>query len=429
MNSMKKLFWFTALICALLSSCTTTLTPPIVRTLGASAQSSTTILASGKLLSDCGLPITSYGLCLSQDSLPTTSDTKKEHLSEAYVPGIEFSEIFTGLAMNETYYVRAYAINSDGAAYGKSICVKTTFGPVVTNSVSSEITMTEATLTATINPLNTTSENWFEYGFVGGTVQKATAGNSTGNTLIPVSVKLKGLTPGKTYSFVAKSKNEYGTTVSETSKFDTYAVSDYDGNLYHSVTIGTQTWLKENLKTTHFANGDAIPHVNDPEAWQVLKTGAYVRYNNDSKLSDIYGLLYNWYLASDTRELIAGWHVPVSNVDWIKLEASLGGDYAAAGAKMVGISSGLWNNPLVSEVLTPYINSSDFTALPNGAFYEDGIINKYVFMGLHSTATFWSADLFNGLGCPLIIDSKCFFGLGGLYDKECGFGIRLVKNN
>lgn len=431
---MKKLVPFIVQVCILFSSCTNTLTPPIVRTISASAQSATTITATGNIISDYGLSILSYGLCLSQDSLPTTSDTKKEHFPGTYIMGTEFNDSFTGLAMNETYYVRAYAINSDGVAYGKSICVKTTFGPLVTNSVVSEITLTEATLTATINPLNTTSENWFEYWFDGGSVQKAMVGNSSGNTPVSVSVKLKGLTPGKTYSFKAKSKNEYGTTESATFKFEMYGVSDYDGNLYHSVTIGKQTWLKENLKTTHYANGDAIPHVNDPEAWQFLKTGAYIRYNNDSKLSDIYGLLYNWYVASDTRELITGWHVPVSDVDWLNLEFFLAGGnleypYAVAGAKMVGLSSGLWKNPVILPGVTSYINSSGFTALPNGAFYEDGIIHKYVFMGLNSTAIFWSSDLFMGFGCPLIIGSDCFFDLGGLYNKESGFGLRLVKNN
>jgi len=428
MLTMKKNIIFSIIIFGLLSSCTEILTPPLVKTVSASAQSSTTIGASGKILSASGSAILSYGLCISHDSLPNIGDTKKEHLSESFFPTDEFGDTFTGLNVNETYYVRAYAINSDGVAYGNSICVKTILGPGVTSSEATDITMTDATLIAIINPHNTNSENWFEYWIDGGLVQRLDAGNSSGNADVVITFKLKGLTPGKTYSFKAKSKNEFATTEGTTIKFETYSIADYDGNLYHTVSIGAQTWLRENLKTTHFANGDIIPNIQDPEAWPILLTGAYCRYNNDRKISDIYGLLYNWYVASDSRELIAGCHVPVSSDDWNMLVNNFG-DYYSAGVKMLGISSGLWKNPSVSPVLTPYIGMSGFNALPNGAFYNDGLINKYIFMELNSTATYWSSDSFNGLGIPAIIESNgCYLSIGGLYDKECGFGLRLLKN-
>jgi hypothetical protein len=57
-------------------------------------------------------------------------------------------------------------------------------------------------------------------------------------------------------------------------------VTDYDGNVYETITIGNQVWLKENLKSVHYSDGTPIPGV--------------VAYNNDDSLGAVYGLLYNW---------------------------------------------------------------------------------------------------------------------------------------
>ena len=72
-------------------------------------------------------------------------------------------------------------------------------------------------------------------------------------------------------------------------------VSDIDGNVYSTVTIGGQTWMTENLRTTKYNDGIAIPNVTD-EAWTELKTGAFSWYNNDSAaFKSTYGAVYNWY--------------------------------------------------------------------------------------------------------------------------------------
>jgi uncharacterized protein (TIGR02145 family) len=84
-------------------------------------------------------------------------------------------------------------------------------------------------------------------------------------------------------------------------------VTDIDGNVYQTVTIGNQIWMAENLKVTHYRNGDEIPNVTVQEDWKNLTTGAYCNYNNVA----VYGRLYNWLAVNDNRNIApAGWHVP-----------------------------------------------------------------------------------------------------------------------
>ena len=88
-------------------------------------------------------------------------------------------------------------------------------------------------------------------------------------------------------------------------------VTDIDGNVYHTVKIGKQVWMAENLKTTRYQNGDSITLVADSTFWGRLRQGAYCNYNNDEKNSIIYGRLYNYYAVEDYRNVCPeGWEVP-----------------------------------------------------------------------------------------------------------------------
>ena len=110
-------------------------------------------------------------------------------------------------------------------------------------------------------------------------------------------------------------------------------VTDIDGNVYETVQIGDQLWMAENLKVTHYQNGDEIPagYAGDgippptgfllDEKWADLTTGAYavspidIIYANvstcEGNCSEVYGNLYNWYAVDDSRGLCPeGWHVP-----------------------------------------------------------------------------------------------------------------------
>ena len=88
-------------------------------------------------------------------------------------------------------------------------------------------------------------------------------------------------------------------------------VTDYDGNIYNTVKIGTQTWMAENLKTTRYNDGSDIPLVTDSLTWLNLSSPGYCWYkNNESAYKDLYGGLYNWYCIGTGNLCPDGWHVP-----------------------------------------------------------------------------------------------------------------------
>jgi len=169
-------------------------------------------------------------------------------------------------------------------------------------------------------------------------------------------------------------------------------LTDIDGNTYEIVKIGNQVWMAENLKVTHYRNGDAIPYVTDDAVWDdpYLYDGGYCHYNDDESYAAVYGLLYNWHAVHDYRGLAPeGWHVP-SDEEWKELEMSLGMSQASAdsmgwrgmdvGGKLKQIGTDLWAEPNIGAT-----NISGFTALPGGYRSGDG------FFELGRYALFWTS--------------------------------------
>jgi uncharacterized protein (TIGR02145 family) len=139
---------------------------------------------------------------------------------------------------------------------------------------------------------------------------------------------------------------------------------DYDGNAYPTFQIGTRVWMAENLRVTHYRNGDVIPNVTDDNEWAALTTGAYCWFNNE-QWNTKYGALYNWYAVDDSRGLCpAGWHEP-TDAEWTALTTYLGGQNLAGG-KMQSLSD-LWYG-----YTTDATNSSGFSGLPGGFRYNSG---------------------------------------------------------
>lgn len=158
-------------------------------------------------------------------------------------------------------------------------------------------------------------------------------------------------------------------------------VTDVDGNVYHTVTIGTQTWMKENLKTTRYSNGDAIG-TTSPAMLDISNenTPKYQwAYDGDESNVAVYGRLYTWYAVTDSRNVCpAVWHVP-TEAEWTTLVDYLGGDVAARG-KLKETGTTHWNSPN-----TDATNESGFAALPAGTRWID--VFKHIGMYTH----FWSS--------------------------------------
>lgn len=228
-------------------------------------------------------------------------------------------------------------------------------------------------------------------------------------------------------------------------------VTDYDGNVYNTVTIGTQVWMAENLKTTHYANGTAIPLVNTTSTWDALTatSKAYCWYNDSIKYKDTHGALYTWAAAMNGATSVTanpsgiqgvcptGWHLP-SDAEWTQMEnylADNGHNYdgttgggSAKIAKSLASTSGWIVSSTTGAVgntdYPTYRNKSGFTALPGG--YRD---YGGTFYGIGNDGYWWSATEFSATDAWYRGMSGSYSGVGrGSFSKEVGFSVRCVRD-
>ncbi|MFH1120215.1 MAG: FISUMP domain-containing protein [Bacteroidota bacterium] len=283
-----------------------------------------TAVCGGIILDEGNSSVTQRGVCWSTSPNPTTQGA---HTQDGAGSG-NFTSVVTGLTMNTSYYIRAYAINTEGISYGN------------------------------------------EQGF---------------NTSAALPVAGSG-------------------------------VVDIDGNAYSSVIIGSQEWMVENLKATHYHNGDAIPNITDNTAWINLTTGAYCWYNNEEvTYKEPYGALYNWFSTIDNRNLCpAGWDVP-DNSDWNTLSKYLEDN---AGGKLKEAGNSHWSSPNTGAT-----NDFNFTALPGGSRNYDGMFG---FNGAYGH--WWSSTEQNNEEAGV---SSTNYQSGMLYLgndlKKWGFSVRCLK--
>ena len=168
-------------------------------------------------------------------------------------------------------------------------------------------------------------------------------------------------------------------------------ITDIDGNVYEIVAIGNQWWMAENLKVTHYRNGDPISNVTDETEWTNLSTGAYCNFDNNLNNVSTYGRLYNWYTVDDNRELApAGWHVPTDE-EWKTLEMYIGINQVDVdadgwrgtieGGKLKETGTEHWLSPNIGAT-----NACGFLALPAGYCSRYG-----AFLLIGQGADYWSA--------------------------------------
>ena len=201
------------------------------------------------------------------------------------------------------------------------------------------------------------------------------------------------------------------------------SIPDADGNVYTSVTIGTQEWMTENLRTTKYSDGTAIPNVTDNDEWSNLSTGAWSHYDNDSSQYDAtYGKLYNWYATSDSRNLCpTGWHVS-TDFDWGVLTDYLGanGHNGTEGTALKATSG--WN-----EYNGQRINGTDdygWNGLPGGRRKVDG---SFYIRGY--TGHWWSSsETYGSLAHPFNLNFNYGTVSKSGYYKEFGFSVRCLRD-
>ncbi|WP_163711400.1 FISUMP domain-containing protein [Mangrovibacterium lignilyticum] len=366
--------------------------------------------------------VTSRGACWGTSPNPTINDSKTEAGSGSGI----FETTLTGLEPGTRYYTRAYAVANSEVFYSDNYEFTTLGYPLLTTkeisnagtfiiSTGGDILSQGLILNAGVcwstSPWPTIADSK--------TDDQLVLNSSTGN-YNTFNSDPYGLLPATTYYIRSYATNiagtGYGNEIAITMPDAT--VYDLDGNPYSAVTIGTQTWLVENLRTTKYANGDQIPNVVNTNEWQNATSGAWCYYENLADYAVPYGKLYNWYAVTDARNVCpAGWHVP-TDAEWQTLITFVGGsDVAGNALKETGTAH--WHpNDLAT-------NSSGFTALPGGA--------QSAFIGTgypaNSLGMFWTAtpvDGENAYGYYLFDGYQSINQQG--YVKQTGLSVRCVKD-
>jgi uncharacterized protein (TIGR02145 family) len=201
-------------------------------------------------------------------------------------------------------------------------------------------------------------------------------------------------------------------------------VIDMDENVYHAVTIGSQIWLKENLKTTRYNDNTRIPNIEENMDWVQLASPGYCWYYNIVDRTNNKGILYNWYVVNTKKLCPAGYHVP-SDAEWKELELYIGMD--AKEVELIG-----WRGEKLSESLKadygwdkPGTNDYDFSAIPAGfRFYQSGHFESY-----EQQVDWWCTDeedQFSALRRSIVDYQEGIYRNG--CPKDNGLSVRCIKN-
>jgi uncharacterized protein (TIGR02145 family) len=297
-----------------------------------------------------------------------------------------------------------------------------TVTPSITTGVASNVLNTTATVSLSIADVSNSKEIGVLYSTssisLSSTAQKTSISNlKSGDN----SASLTDLFPGTTYYYKAYATDGYTSIYGEIKTFTTGGVAivtDVDGNVYHYITIGTQIWMVENLKTTKYRDGTAIPNVTDQTIWTNLTTGAYCYYNNDvASYNALYGYLYNWYAVNTGMLAPTGWHV-ATDTEWTTLSTYLGGE-SVAGGKLKETGTNHWNSPNTGAT-----NESGFSALPGGSRFSNGFSN------VGDGGFWWSSTKRND---DYVWFRFLGYNYGNLYNsgglKHLGFSVRCLRDN
>jgi len=218
-------------------------------------------------------------------------------------------------------------------------------------------------------------------------------------------------------------------------------VTDIDGNVYHTVKIGTQTWMLENLKTTKYRNGEIITNETRGFMYWTGIGGKWCDYGNSSVYATKFGHLYNGYAIRDTRNIApTGWHIP-TQAEWTTLQNYLianGYNYDSTTtsnkiAKSLAAGTNWFTFSDIGSVGYDLNknNSSGFTALPSGIRYiTTDNSNGFTLQG--SDCYFWtsttSAAMYDNRNYITRISYEINYLGDGLVSWEYGCSVRCIKD-
>jgi len=407
-------------------------TIPVLTTANVTTITQNTATCGGTITSDGAASITARGVCWSTTQNPTTADSKT---SDGSGTGI-FTSALTELIGNTTYYVRAYATNSAGTQYGNQISFKTNpLIPTLTTATTSSISQTTATSGGNISSDGGSTVT--ARGVCWSTSENPTTSDSKtsdGSGIGSFTSTLLGLTTGTTYYVRAYATNSVGTAYGTQVSIVSGQITDIDGNIYTFVTIGTQTWMKENLKTTKYTNGDLIGTTTPATLDISSESTPKYQWAYDGNESNVAtnGRLYTWYAVTDSRGVCPiGWHLP-SDAEWTTLTDYLtnnGYGYGGSGsgiAKSMAATSGWITYTTAGTVGNDQAsnNSSGFTALPSG---NRGILGTFYLIG--DSGLWWSsAEYTDVAACNRFVTYYFSTVVRGFDLRYYGFSVRCLKN-
>lgn len=395
---------------------------PVVFTATVSSITAYSAIVGGNISSGGGADVTERGIFWGTTTDPVTTGTK-------IIIGTgtgNFVDTLDNLNPGMDYYIVAYAVNSIGTSYGEEKSFRTLGElPAITALDYTELTATSITLNGLVNANDLSTTIHFEYGLTDSYGNSKEASDSpTSENDDTISVNITGLEPGILYHFRIKAENDLGIVYTEDGTFTTVitgitgTVKDIEGNTYQTIGIGYQQWMKENLKSVKFNNGDSIPLTENDSIWAQLTGPGYCWYGNDSTANYyIYGALYNWYAVESGKLCPSGWHVP-TNDDITELITYVGNSGVAGGMlKETGTSN--WNSPNTGAT-----NEFNFNALAGGKRMPDGIFDFKKVEGNWWTSTGYSTLNANYLNI-LFNYSNAF---QGYTNKKNGMSVRCLKD-
>ena len=417
-----------------------TITLPTVATATITDITQTTATGGGNVTTDGGATVTARGICWSTSPNPTIENSKT---SDGNSTG-SFTSGITGLTPNTPYYVRAYATNSAGTAYGSQVSFTTL--QTITLPTVATATITDITQTTATGGGNVTADGGATVtsrGICWSTSPNPTIDNSKTSDGISTgsfTSNMTGLTPNTPYYVRAYATNsagtDYGSQVTFTTSPSADTISTFtdprDNKTYKTVKIGDQIWMAENLAYLPSVSSSSQGSGSDPYYYVYGYQGADVAAAKATDNYKTYGVLYNWpaAMAGASSSIAnpsgvqgvcpAGWHLP-SDEEWMQLTYLLGGA-SVAGGKLKETGTNHWATPNTGAT-----NETGFTALPSGYCYGDGTTGVYQDIGSH--CFLWSSTE-NGSSNAWF--RNLYYIVANVYrgpsNKAFGYSVRCIKD-